>query len=105
MHGVSTRYLQQLFARRNDCVSNCIRRERLLGCVLDLSDVKNSARSITEIAFTWGFNSASHFSATFKNEYGLTARDYRHCKSNEIPPQLREQIPGLLIAAPEKLIT
>lgn len=105
MHGVSTRHLQKLFARRNDSVSNCIRRERLRGCVLDLRDVKSSARSITEIAFTWGFNSASHFSATFKSEYGLTAREYRRCKNREIPPQLRERIPGLLITASEELIT
>ena len=75
--GVTTRYLQLLFAREQECVSQYIKRERLLGCLLDLRDSDFDHQSITEIAFSWGFNSAAHFSSSFKKEFGLNARDYR----------------------------
>src|SRR5690606_815125 len=67
--GVSTRCLQLLFARDEECVSGCIRRERLRACLFDLRDASRMGQSITEIAFSWGFNSASHFSSSFRKEY------------------------------------
>jgi AraC-like DNA-binding protein len=76
--GVSTRYLQLLFARDDDCISSYIRRERLRGCLHDLQDAGYADKSITDIAYSWGFNSAAHFSSSFKKAYGLTAREYRH---------------------------
>jgi AraC family transcriptional regulator, positive regulator of tynA and feaB len=77
--GVTTRYLQVLFSAEGECVSHYIRRERLLGCLLDLRDADFDNQSITEIAFSWGFNSAAHFSSSFKREFGLNPRDYRNC--------------------------
>lgn len=35
------------------------------------------ARSITEIAFSWGFNISPHFSRVFKERYGLSPRGFR----------------------------
>jgi AraC-like DNA-binding protein len=35
------------------------------------------ARTLTEIALSQGFKSPAHFSATFRQRYGLTPRDYR----------------------------
>jgi AraC-like DNA-binding protein len=77
--GVTTRYLQLLFSAEGECVSHYIKRERLLGCLLDLRDFDFDNQSITEIAFSWGFNSAAHFSSSFKREFGLNPRDYRSC--------------------------
>jgi AraC-like DNA-binding protein len=77
--GVTTRYLQLLFSAEGECVSHYIKRERLLGCLLDLRDFDFDNQSITEIAFSWGFNSAAHFSSSFKREFGLNPREYRSC--------------------------
>jgi AraC-like DNA-binding protein len=77
--GVTTRYLQLLFAEEGECASEYIRRERLRACLLDLRRADYDHRSITEIAFSWGFNSAAHFSSVFRKEFGLSPRDYRHC--------------------------
>jgi AraC-like DNA-binding protein len=82
--GVTTRYLQLLFAEEQECVSQYIKRERLLGCLLDLRDGDFDHQSITEIAFSWGFNSAAHFSSSFKKEFGLNPRDYRACNREEL---------------------
>ncbi|HVY66339.1 MAG TPA: helix-turn-helix domain-containing protein [Gammaproteobacteria bacterium] len=82
--GVTTRYLQLLFSAEGECVSHYIKRERLLGCLLDLRDSDFDNQSITEIAFSWGFNSAAHFSSSFKREFGLNPRDYRSCDLEEL---------------------
>ena len=37
--------------------------------------------TICEIAFTWGFNSAPHFSRSFREQYGMPPRDYRARKA------------------------
>lgn len=103
--GVSTRYLQFLFAQEDDCISRCIRRERLRGCSMDLRDATLSDRSITDIAFSWGFNSASHFSSSFRGEYGMTARDYRLCDSRSLPDRLRNEVAGLLVLASEQRLS
>jgi AraC-like DNA-binding protein len=34
-------------------------------------------RTITDIAFAWGFSDQSHFNRRFKAEYGCAPRDYR----------------------------
>lgn len=103
--GVSTRYLQRLFAQQNDCISRCIRRERLRGCSMDLRDAALADRSITDIAFSWGFNSASHFSQSFRTEYGMTAREYRHCDSRGLPDGLKDEVAGLLVLASEQCLS
>jgi AraC-like DNA-binding protein len=82
--GVTTRYLQLLFAKQGECVSEYIKCERLRGCLLDLRDSSFDRQSITDIAFSWGFNSAAHFSASFRKEYGLSPRDYRSCDAEQL---------------------
>jgi AraC-like DNA-binding protein len=34
-------------------------------------------RTLTEIALSQGFKSPAHFSAAFRQRYGMTPRDYR----------------------------
>lgn len=100
--GVSTRYLQLLFADQNDCVSHYIRRERLRGCLLDLRCPRHADQSITDIAFSWGFNSASHFSSLFRKQYGLTARQYRKCAPSEFSGVSNIGIAGALVLASQR---
>src|SRR5688572_13188300 len=75
--GCSVRYIQRLFSEEDCTVSKYIRRQRLEGCKRQLADAAWLHHSITEIAFNWGFNSSAHFSRVFREEYGISAREYR----------------------------
>jgi AraC family transcriptional activator of tynA and feaB len=74
---VSSRYLRMIFAGEKDCVSSYILRRRLEEVAQQLADARWRGRSICEIAFDWGFNSAPHFSRSFRERYGVSPRDYR----------------------------
>jgi AraC family transcriptional regulator, positive regulator of tynA and feaB len=73
-HNVSLRYLHLVFAEQSTSVGQWIRRRRLQNCRRELSWGGRS-RSITEIAFHWGFNDMSHFSRTFKAQFGASPRE------------------------------
>ena len=75
--GISVRHLHRLFARRGSSVTDWIRAQRLEHCWKDLSDPRLREKSITEIAFFWGFNDSAHFSHSFKRHFGICPRSYR----------------------------
>src|SRR5262245_9794633 len=79
--GVSSRYLQMLFAADNQTVSSYIRMRRLQQCARQLSDSVWGEGSITEIAFGWGFNNAAHFARAFREHFAMSASDYRKRRS------------------------
>jgi AraC family transcriptional regulator, positive regulator of tynA and feaB len=65
--GMSVRTVQRAFADdQAGSVSNYIWKRRLGQCAAVLRDPLHAHRSITEICFSWGFSSASHFSRMFK---------------------------------------
>lgn len=74
---VSARYLRMIFAREGECISSYVLRRRLEETARQLADPRWRGRSICEIAFTWGFNSAPHFSRSFREQYGMPPREYR----------------------------
>jgi AraC-like DNA-binding protein len=76
--GISPRYLHILFTHENETVSSYVLRRRLEECGKQLSDALWRRRTITEIAFGWGFNNATHFARVFRNRYGTSPRDYRN---------------------------
>jgi AraC-like DNA-binding protein len=51
--------------------------QRLDAARSDLSQPSLAARSVSEIAFSWGFNDAAHFSRAFRARFGCAARDVR----------------------------
>ena len=73
----SKRYLHMIFRPENRSISDYILQERLERCRADLLDPRLARRSITEIAYTWGFNSSNHFSRCFKREFGISPRELR----------------------------
>ena len=77
---ISPRYLHVLFANEQETVSSYILRRRLEECGRQLADVLWQRRTITEIAFGWGFNNATHFARVFRNHYGTSPRDYRNSR-------------------------
>lgn len=76
-HGVSPRYLQKLFASAGQAFSHYVRIRRLERCRADLDSPLHSQLSISEICFRWGFNGSAHFSHAFRDQYGLSPREYR----------------------------
>jgi AraC family transcriptional regulator, positive regulator of tynA and feaB len=74
---VSSRYLRMIFAASRESVSAYILRRRLEECARQLADPRWRAHSISDIAFRWGFNSAPHFSRSFRDLYGTSPREYR----------------------------
>ena len=74
---VSSRYLRMIFASASESVSSYILRRRLEETARQLADPRWRGRSICEIAFGWGFNSAPHFSRSFRERFGMSPRQYR----------------------------
>lgn len=75
--GLSVRHVHRLFSRQGSTVADWIRAQRLRHCRHDLGDPYLRAKSITEIAFFWGFNDSAHFSRVFKEEFGTCPRTFR----------------------------
>jgi AraC-like DNA-binding protein len=67
--GCTKRYLHMLFSERGLTVSEYIWRARLLNCRQELET--KAGRTITDVAFSWGFSSSSHFSRVFRNYFGI----------------------------------
>ena len=75
---MSVRSLHRAFATDPaSSVSRYIWMRRVDHCAADLRDLSQVHRPITDICFSWGFNSTSHFSRLFKEQLGMTPRDYR----------------------------
>jgi len=76
-HGISRRYLSKLFESEGISITRLIWQRRLENCRHDLETPHLAGKSITEIAYSWGFGSAPHFSRSFKEHYGATPRQIR----------------------------
>lgn len=74
---ISVRYLHSLFRDEDNSVSRHILRRRLAGCARSLKNSRLANRSISELAFAWGFNNSAHFTRVFRAEFGLSPREYR----------------------------
>ena len=79
---VSPRYLRMLFSADQETVSAFILRRRLEECARQIASTLWRGRTLTEIAFTYGFNSAAHFTRVFRDQYGMTPRQYRAMHSH-----------------------
>jgi AraC-like DNA-binding protein len=77
-NGISLRYLHYLFKINGISVSEWVREQRLKKCQQMLTSDKFKRDSITNIAFSMGFNSSSHFTRLFKQKFGMTPRYARH---------------------------
>ena len=70
-NGVSLRTLHQLFHPMGMSASEWLRTRRLQRCYDLLSSPQHETKTITEIAYSMGFNSSSHFSNLFRAQFGL----------------------------------
>jgi AraC-like DNA-binding protein len=74
---ISLRYLHQLFRQMDVTASEWLRLRRLQRCYDLLASPEYTTRSITEIAYSMGFNSSSHFSNLFRAQFGVRPSDIR----------------------------
>jgi AraC-like DNA-binding protein len=73
---VSARYLQRV-CEGGLSPGEQLRQFRLRQAAERLRNPNWKARSITEICFSCGFSSSSHFSTEFRRFYGVSPREYR----------------------------
>jgi len=71
------RYLHKVFNENGRTLNQYIWDSRLERCRRDLERPELKQKSITEIAFAWGFNNSSHFSRAFKRKFGETPHSCR----------------------------
>ncbi|MCY0386988.1 helix-turn-helix domain-containing protein [Robbsia sp. Bb-Pol-6] len=74
---VSGRYINDLFSDEGTSFGRYLLARRLERCAEDLRAPGMRHRTINDVAFSWGFNNFSHFSATFRQHFGTSARAYR----------------------------
>src|SRR5882724_8316794 len=67
--GCTKRYLHMLFSDRGMTVSDYIWQARLQNCRHELE--AQGGKTITDVAFSWGFSSSSHFSRVFRKYFGI----------------------------------
>lgn len=76
--GRSARDINRLLAEEGPSFSTYVRDRRLNRCRQDLDDPAHRHRSISQIAYFWGFNDAAYFSRAFRNKYQTSPREYRN---------------------------
>lgn len=79
----SKRNLHKAFSNDGATISDSIWRLRLEHCRRDLASPACAWKSITEIAYSWGFSSATHFSKAFREAYGISPKLYRMSAGSE----------------------
>lgn len=75
--GISVRHAHRLFSIKGCTIGDWVRQRRLEHCRCDLADPYLRERSITDIAFYWGFSESAHFSRSFKQQFGVCPRTFR----------------------------
>ena len=75
--GISVRHLHRLFSGTGNSVGDYIRARRLDECRNDLANPRLRRKTITDIAFCWGFSDSAHFSHSFAKQFGTSPREFR----------------------------
>jgi len=75
---ISRRYLHRVWrAEDGESLARYVLRRRLEECARALGDPLHSQRSITAIAFDWGFVGMPHFCSAFRQHYGRSPSEHR----------------------------
>jgi AraC-like DNA-binding protein len=80
----SKRYVHKIFQSEDTTTSEYLWRQRLSRCREELCDPASAGKSITEIAYSWGFSNSAHFSRAFKDAFHMCPRSYRRTGDPEV---------------------
>ncbi|SHF53060.1 AraC-like ligand-binding domain-containing protein [Acidocella aminolytica] len=75
--GISERYANTVLAQHGTSIMRLILARRLARCHNALKDPAQAHRTITEIAYGWGFSDMTHFGRAFRVAYGMLPSDFR----------------------------
>ena len=75
--GISVRYANALLAEEGTSIERYMMHRRLHCCRQSLEDPMQARRTVSEIAFSWGFSDLSHFSRRFRAEFAVTPSECR----------------------------
>ncbi|WP_287012230.1 acetamidase/formamidase family protein [Actibacterium sp.] len=100
--GLSARYVQRLFELHGDSFSRYVRQKRLERSRADLLNLSQNGVSIAQIAHRWGFASASHFSRSFREAFGISASALREDNLEARLPYAFRGHPGGAVKHPAK---
>lgn len=75
--GLSVAHIHRLFKHEAMTPAQYIWGKRLEACSRDLLDPRRAHKSISEVAYSWGFNDAAHFSRAFRERFGVPPREWR----------------------------
>lgn len=76
-NGMSVRNLQKLFEAFDKAFSVYVRSRRLERCRDDLASPLLAQLSISEICYRWGFTDPAYFSRSFRDQFGVSPREFR----------------------------
>ena len=74
---ISPRYLRVIFAGTGEKLSAYVLRRRLEECARQMCSPAWSGHSLMQIASSWGFSSAAHFTRRFREQFEASPREYR----------------------------
>jgi len=80
------RYLHMLFSERGTTISDYIRHARLQNCRQELET--QNWKTVTDVAFSWGFSSSSHFSRVFRKHFGVVPSAIHKAPHGDFPPDI-----------------
>ncbi|NCC27030.1 MAG: helix-turn-helix domain-containing protein [Gammaproteobacteria bacterium] len=75
--GLSPRQIHRLFANEQMSLMRWVSVQRLEQCYRELIQDGPAQRTISEIAYAWGFSDQAHFSRTFRKHFGVSPRSLR----------------------------
>ena len=94
---ISVRLLNLLFEPGGTTFTDYVVKRRLEECRAAL---ETGERSVTDIAFAWGFNSLATFFRRFREAYGMTPFEMRHQAVRRKSASFQRQSPTALGAFP-----
>jgi len=93
-HRMSLRSLHLLFEPTGVSFARYVLRRRLQECHAMLTSPAHAHRSVTDIAFAWGFNSLTTFYSAFQRQFGMAPGEVRRAGGNgkAAPPEAPDRI-------------
>lgn len=74
---VSPRYLHKLFSGQEEALCKYMLHRRLEGARRSLEDRAQNPKTVSTIAFEWGFSNATHFARVFRDYFGTSPTEVR----------------------------